>query len=58
MEVDDEAVRHERAVGRGQPFALHGALDPMLDLDRLQPGAEESRGRPLEESFEEPLDGG
>ena len=34
------------------------AAATMLDLDRLQPGAEESRGRLLEESFEEPLDGG
>ena len=58
VEVDDEAVRHERPVGAGQPLGLHRALDAALQLDGLEAGAEEPRGRTLEEAFEEPLDGG
>ena len=58
MEVDDEPVRGERAIRGGQPLGLHGALDPPLQLDRLEACPEQARGRTLEEAFEEPLDGG
>ena len=33
-------------------------FDPTLELDRLESGPEQPGGRALEESFEEPLDGG
>ena len=58
VEADDEAVRHERAIGRGQALRLHRALDPPLQLDGLQAGSEQASGWSLEEAFEEPLDGG
>ena len=58
VEVDDEPVRDERPVGGGQALGLHRALDPALELDRLESGPEQARGRSLEEAFEEPLDGG
>ena len=48
MQVDDEPVRHERAIGRGQSFGFHRPLDAVLDLDRLEPCPEEPRGRALE----------
>ena len=58
VEVDDEPVRDECPVRGRQPFRLHRALDPPLELDRLESGPEEPSRRALEESFEEPLDGG
>ena len=42
----------------GEPLGLHRPLDPPLELDRLEAGPEQARGRPLEKAFEEPLDGG
>ena len=47
----------ERSLCSGPPLALHRALDPALDLDRLEAGPEEAGRRPFEEAFEEPLDG-
>ena len=58
VQADDEAVRHEGPIGRGQPFGLHRPLDPALQLHGLHPGAEQTSRRALEEAFEEPLDGG
>ena len=58
MEVDDEAVRHERPVGRGEALALHRALDPSLQLDGLQARPEEACRGAFKQAFEEPLDGG
>ena len=58
VEVDDEPVRHERPVRCRQPLRLHRALDATLQLDRLESGPEQPSGRALEETFEEPLDGG
>ena len=58
VEVDDEAVRDERPVRGRQALRLHRAFDPALELDRLDARAEEASRRALEESFEEPLDGG
>ena len=58
VEVDDEPVRDERAVGGGQALRFHRALDAALELDGLQSCAEQARGWTLEEAFEEPLDGG
>ena len=48
----------ERAIGGGQAFGLHRALDPALQLDGLEARTEQARGRTLEKAFEEPLDGG
>ena len=58
METDDEAVRDEGAVGRGQALALHRPLDPSLQLDGLQARPEEACRGALKQAFEEPLDGG
>ena len=58
VQADDESVRHQGAVGRGQPFGFHRPLDPTLQLHGLHPGAEQTSRRALEEAFEEPLDGG
>ena len=58
MEVDHEPVRGERAIGGGQAFGLHRALDAALQLDRLEACPEQARRRTLEKAFEEPLDGG
>ena len=55
---DEVAVRHDDPVGGTQPPALHRTLHAVLELDGLQPGTEEARGRPLEDPFEEPLQGG
>jgi hypothetical protein len=58
MEVHDDPIGHERPVGCGETLRFHGSLDPALELDGLEPCAEQARRRTLEESFEEPLDGG
>jgi len=58
VEVDDEAVRHERAIGGRQSLRLHRAFDAPLQLDGLETCPEEAGGRTFEEAFEEPLDGG
>ena len=58
VEVDDEPVRDERAVGGRQSLGLHRALDAALELDGLQSGPEQASGWTFEEAFEEPLDGG
>ncbi len=54
----DDPVRNDGALPVADPVRLHGALDPALDLDRAEPGPEESGGLALEEPFEKPLDGG
>ena len=56
--MDGVPVRHEGTVARGEAFRLHRALDPSLELDRLEPGTEDARRGALEEAFEEPLEGG
>ena len=57
MEVDDEAVRHERAVGVVRRSA---SIARSIRRWSWTAGArpEEARRRALEEAFEEPLDGG
>ena len=58
VEMDGVAVRNEGTVARGEALRLHRALDPSLELDRLEPGPEDPRRGALEEAFEEPLEGG
>src|SRR4029079_14295695 len=55
---DGVAVRDERAIGRREAFALHGPLDPSLQLDGLQTRPEEACRGALKQAFEAPLDGG
>ena len=58
VQMDGVAVRNEGTVARGEALRLHRALDPSLELDRLEPRPEDPRRRALEEAFEEPLEGG
>src|SRR5437667_401673 len=58
VEVDDEAIWHDRAFEGHPPTRLHGPLDAALHLKGLQPRPEEPGRRAFEEAFEEPLDGG
>jgi hypothetical protein len=58
VEGDGEAVGDDRPVARLDASSLHLALDATQQLDRLDPGAEDTCRRSLEEALEEPLEGG
>jgi hypothetical protein len=56
VEADGEGVGHERPIGSREALRLHGALDPALELDRLDPGVKEPGRGTLEEPLEEALE--
>ena len=57
-EVDREAIGDHHPLARGLPLALHDALDPALDLDRLEAGPEEACRGTFEEALEHALEAG
>ena len=58
VEPHDEPMRDDRASSVTNPLALHGPLEPALDLDRSDRRPEQPCGLALEEPFEKTLDGG
>jgi len=58
VQMDDDSVRDERAIGGRQALCLHRTFDASLQLDGLQTCPEEAGGRTFEKALEEPLDGG
>ena len=58
VEMDGEPVRDDRAVAVAHPTRFHRPLDAALELDRLELRVEQAGRLPLEEAFEEPLEGG
>ena len=56
VEVDRVPVRDADPVAARPPLALHGALDPALDLDRLETGPEEASRGSFEEALEQALE--
>ena len=57
-EPDRESVRNERSPSVTRPIGLHRPLHAPLKLDRLELCPEQARGLPLEQTLEEPLQGG